>query len=143
MGDSSKCGTMRMKTTRLANKSRRPHNFRTTKVISTQLVSYILKIRQAEPMYGKEKIKRELEKDNIFVSVSTVGRVLKYLMEQNKIQNIHLIKKEIVISENSQACTLCRTNPETKAKQPRRTNTNRPHGFKFIQWTKYKGIPSS
>lgn len=33
-------------------------------------------------MYGKEKIKRELEKDNVFVSVSTVGRVLKYLMEQ-------------------------------------------------------------
>ena len=27
-----------------------------------------------------------LEKENIFVSVSTVGRVLKYLMEQNKIQ---------------------------------------------------------
>lgn len=45
-------------------------------------------------MYEKEKIKRELEKDNIFVSVSTVGRVLKYLMEQNKIQNIHLIKKK-------------------------------------------------
>ena len=89
----NKCGTQRMKTTGLANKSRRPHNFRTTKVISAQLVSHILKIRQAEPMYGKEKIKRELEKDNIFVSVSTVGRVLKYLMEQNKIQNIHLIKK--------------------------------------------------
>ena len=35
-------------------------------------------------MYGKEKIKRELEKDNVFVSVSTVGRVLKYLMEQKK-----------------------------------------------------------
>ena len=85
----NKCGTMRMKTTGLANKSRRSHNFRTTKVISTQLVSHILKIRQAEPMYGKEKIKRELEKDNIFVSVSTVGRVLKYLMQQNKIQNIH------------------------------------------------------
>lgn len=43
-------------------------------------------------MYGK-KIKQELEKDNVFVSVSTVGRVLKYLIEQNKIQDIHLIKK--------------------------------------------------
>ena len=40
-------------------------------------------------------------------------------------------KKEIVISENSQTCTLCRTNPKTKAKQSRITNTNRPHGFKF------------
>ena len=54
-----------MKTTGLANQSRRPHNFRTTKVITSQLVSHILKIRQAEPMYGKEKIKRELEKDNV------------------------------------------------------------------------------
>lgn len=44
----SKCGTQRMKTTGLANKSRRPHNFRTTKVISAQLVSHILKIRQAD-----------------------------------------------------------------------------------------------
>ena len=44
----NKCGTMRMKTTGLANKSRRSHNFRTTKVISAQLVSHILKIRQAD-----------------------------------------------------------------------------------------------
>jgi len=28
-------------------------------------------------MQGKEKIKRELEKEGVFVSVSTVGRVLK------------------------------------------------------------------
>lgn len=41
----NKCGTQRMKTTGLANKSRRFHNFRTTKVISAQLVSHILKIR--------------------------------------------------------------------------------------------------
>ena len=41
---------MRIKTTGLVSKSCRPHNFRTTKVISTQLVSHILKIRQAEPI---------------------------------------------------------------------------------------------
>ena len=46
-----------MKTAELENKSRRPHNLRTSKIISPQLVSHILKIRQAEPMLGKEKIK--------------------------------------------------------------------------------------
>ena len=90
---SNKCGTIKMKTTELENKSRRPHNLRTSKIISAQLVSHILKIRQADPMLGKEKIKRELEKDDVFVSVSTVGRVLKYLMDKGKIQNIHLMVK--------------------------------------------------
>ena len=88
-----KCGNLQMKTTELENKSRRPHNFRKTKVITHVLISHILKIRQAEPMYGKEKIKRELEKEGVKVSVSTVGRVLKYLMKKGKIQNIHQIKK--------------------------------------------------
>ena len=89
----NKCGTLNMKTTELENKSRRPHNPRISRIIVQELVSHILKIRQAEPMYGKEKIKRELEKENVFVSVSTVGRVLKYLMDKGEIQNIHLIKK--------------------------------------------------
>lgn len=89
----NKCGSIKMKTTELENKSRRPHNIRQANVISHKLVSHILKIRQAEPMYGKEKIKRELEKDGVFVSVSTVGRVLKYLMNKGKIQNIHLMVK--------------------------------------------------
>ena len=89
----NKQGSINMKTTELQNKSRRPHNFRIPKVINHNLISHILKIRQVEPMYGKEKIKRELEKENIFVSVSTVGRILKYLMNKDKIQNIHLMKK--------------------------------------------------
>ena len=89
----NKCGTIKMKTAELENKSRRPHNLRTSKIISPHLVSHILKIRQAEPMQGKEKIKRELEKSGINVSVSTVGRVLKYLMDKGKIQNIHHINK--------------------------------------------------
>ena len=42
-----------MKTAELENKSRRPHNFRKSKIISPQLVSHIHRIRQAEPMSGK------------------------------------------------------------------------------------------
>lgn len=81
-------GTHQMKTTELANKSRRPHNFRKTKVITHILISHILKIRQAEPMYGKEKIKRELEKEGVKVSVTTVGRVITSLIKSGKIENI-------------------------------------------------------
>ena len=90
----NKCGTLNMKTTELENKSRRPHNIRQANVITHTLVLHVLKIRQAEPMYGKEKIKRELEKDGVFVSVSTVGRVLKQLMDKGKIQNIKLFKSK-------------------------------------------------
>ena len=90
----NQCGTMKLKTTGLENKSRRPHNIRQANVITQTLVSHVLEIRQAEPMYGKEKIKRELEKDGVFVSVSTVGRILKYLMDKGKIQNIKLMKKK-------------------------------------------------
>ena len=43
-------------------------------------------------MSGKEKIKRELEKEGVNVSVSTVGRVLKYLMDKGKIQNIIFLR---------------------------------------------------
>ena len=43
-------------------------------------------------MYGKEKIKRELEKDGVFVSVSTVGRILTKLMKECKIQNIKTLE---------------------------------------------------
>lgn len=58
-------------------------------------------------MYGKEKIKRELEKDNVFVSVSTVGRVLKYLMEQKNTKYTSNKKKKIFIFKNSQTRTFC------------------------------------
>lgn len=87
-------GSIRIKATRLENKSRRPHHLRMSKIISHELISHILKIRQEEPMYGKEKIKKELEKDNIFISSSTIGRVLKYLMNRKKIQNIKTLKKK-------------------------------------------------
>ena len=90
----NKCGTLKMKTTELENKSRRPHNFRQTKVITHVLISHIFTIRQAKPMFGKEKIKRILDQEGIIVSVSTVGRILKYLMDKGKIQNIKLLKSK-------------------------------------------------
>ena len=88
------CGTINMKTTGLENKSRRPHNFRISKIITPTLVSHVLSIRQENIMYGKEKIRKILEQDyQIFVSSSTIGRILKDLMNRNKIVNIHNIIK--------------------------------------------------
>ena len=89
-----KAGTLKMKTTELENKSCRPHNIRQANVITHTLVLHVLKIRQAEPMFGKEKIKRILEKEGVLVSVSTVGRILTKLMKEGKIQNIKLLKKK-------------------------------------------------
>ena len=122
-----------MKTTGLENKSCRPHNYRISKIISPQLVSHILKIRQVEPMYGKEKIKRELEKDGVFVSVSTVGRILTRLIKQDKIQNIKLLKKKNSDKARTRKTqTLCRKNKKTKTGETRRTSTNRSHGIEFV-----------
>lgn len=55
-------------------------------------------------MYGKEKIKRELEKDGVFVSVSTVGRILTKLMKQGKIHNIKLFKKKSATKREREKC---------------------------------------
>lgn len=80
------------KTTELENKSRRPFNLRKTKIITHELVSHILKIRQENPMYGKEKIRILLQKDGIIISTSTVGRCLKQLFDRDKIIKIPLLK---------------------------------------------------
>ena len=80
------------KTTELENKSRRPLNLRETKIISHELVSHILKIRQEYPMFGKEKIRILLQKDGVFVSSSTVGRILTSLFNRNKIVKVSLLK---------------------------------------------------
>jgi len=80
------------KTTELENKSRRPLNLRETKIISHELVSHILKIRQENLMFGKEKIKILLQREGVFVSSSTVGRILKSLFNRNKIVKASLLK---------------------------------------------------
>ena len=113
-----KCGTIKMKTAELKNKSCRPHKLRKSKLITHKLVSHILKIRQALPMYGKEKIKRELEKDGVFVSVSTVGRVLKYLMERGKIQNIHKLKSRTTGCKKEQRRRYAERIQKQKPKNP-------------------------
>lgn len=80
------------KTTELENKSRRPLHLRETKIISHELVSHILKIRQENLMFGKEKIRILLQREGINVSSSTIGRVLTSLFTRQKIYRATFLK---------------------------------------------------
>src|SRR5680860_1128386 len=61
----------------LEDKSRRPHQVRTKVARNHQVEIQVCQIRRKYPYFGKEKIKRILERDDgINISVSSVGRVL-------------------------------------------------------------------
>lgn len=70
----------------LERKSKRPKSFRTSK-IPNELVELILKLRLANPTYGKAKIHILLKRDHaVKLSESTVGRVIAKLLKQGKIK---------------------------------------------------------
>lgn len=61
----------------LEDRSRRPQRVRTKVVRNHQVEQQVCQIRRKYPYFGKEKIKRILERDcNINISVSSVGRIL-------------------------------------------------------------------
>lgn len=62
----------------LESRSHRPQHVRQP-TYSTELVNAILRLREAYPRWGKEKLAVLLQRENIHVSVSMVGRILKYL----------------------------------------------------------------
>ena len=68
------------------NKSKAPNKKRQSK-IPESTIQTVLSIRQENPTYGKAKIAVILRRDhNIKLSESSVGRILKKLFDQNKIQ---------------------------------------------------------
>lgn len=70
----------------LDSRSKRPKVFRKSS-ISQDVVSLILQLRLLSPTYGKAKITVLLKRDHsITLSESSVGRVLKKLVEQGKIK---------------------------------------------------------
>ncbi len=61
----------------LEDRSRRPHKVRAKVVRNHQVEMQVCQIRRKYPYFGKEKIKRILERDyKINISVSSVGRIL-------------------------------------------------------------------
>ena len=70
----------------LENKSRIPHKKRQSKV-PEGFIHAIYTIRKENPTYGKAKITVILRRDhNITISESTVGRIIKKLIEQHKVE---------------------------------------------------------
>ena len=70
----------------LENESKRPNKVR-QKNWKPLLVKKILKLRKQNPIYGKDKITVLLKRDyNIAISVSTVGRIIAYLVKRGQIQ---------------------------------------------------------
>ena len=61
----------------LEDRSRRPHQVRSKVVRNHQVEMQVCPVRRKYPYFGKEKIKRILERDgHINISVSSVGRIL-------------------------------------------------------------------
>ena len=73
--------------------SRRPKNIRESKKITLPLTDLVKDIRTRNLTYGKLKIQRILERDeDEKVSVSTVGRILKKLMDKGHIKRVNAFK---------------------------------------------------
>ena len=69
----------------LEHESRKPNNTRKP-TWSKRVEKLVLKIRRKEPVWGKAKIKRILERDyQVSISESSVGRILSKLIKQKKI----------------------------------------------------------
>ena len=70
----------------LESLSKRPHNLRSS-CKTKELVDHVLSIRRKHPLFGKNKIAVILKRDyDITISTSTVGRILSYLLKQNRIK---------------------------------------------------------
>ena len=67
----------------LKSKSTKPHRFRCRKW-SKELIQIVLRYRKEFPAWGKNKLTIVLNRKNINVSESTVGRILAYLVKQGK-----------------------------------------------------------
>jgi len=84
----------------LEDRSRRPHKLRSKVVRNHSVEQQVCQIRRKYPYFGKEKIKRILERDyEINISVSSVGRILtqyRSVLPKLKMQNkrIKTLKKK-------------------------------------------------
>jgi putative transposase len=74
-------------------KSRRPHRLR-QKTWTPALMRAVERIRLDNPMWGKEKITVLLAREGIAASVSTVGRILKSLMERGVVTPVPSLRRK-------------------------------------------------
>lgn len=75
----------------LESASKKPYSFRKAEE-QKRIEEFVLAARRKYPLYGKEKIRIKLEEEyGIVASVSTIGRVIKKLIRENKIQFVNEI----------------------------------------------------
>lgn len=79
-------------TRELEPKSRRPHRVR-PKTWTAALVRAVERIRSDNPMWGKEKIAVLLAREGIATSVSTVGRIVKSLIDRGAVTPVPTLRR--------------------------------------------------
>lgn len=74
-------------------RSRRPRRVRANTWRATPMVTEVEAIRQRYPMWGKRKIAVLLRRQGRHISVSTTGRILRYLMDRRRITPVPLLRR--------------------------------------------------
>ena len=74
--------------------SRRPRRVRANTWRSTAMLAEVEALRQHYPMWGKRKIAVLLRRQGRAISVSTVGRILSYLMDRQRITPVPLLRRK-------------------------------------------------
>lgn len=74
-------------------RSRRPHHTRPTTWRGTRLVDQVEALRRQYPMWGKRKIAVMLRRQGEGSSISTVGRILHYLIDRRRITPVPLLRR--------------------------------------------------
>lgn len=77
----------------LEPKSRRPHTVR-PRIWTPKLMQAVQRIRDDNPMWGKQKIVVLLARAGIATSVSTVGRILKSLMDRGVVTPVPTLRRK-------------------------------------------------
>lgn len=74
--------------------TRRPRRVRANTWRSTPMVTEVEALRQRYPMWGKRKIAILIRRHGQAISVSTVGRILRYLMDRQRITSVPLLRRK-------------------------------------------------
>jgi transposase/transposase-like protein len=76
----------------LAPRSTRPHKLRPKEALTPHMVAKIKELRNQNPMFGKVKIHYLLQTQGVLLSVSSVGRALKFLAGRKLVVPVVILK---------------------------------------------------
>lgn len=73
-------------------KSRKPYRVRQREVVTNRVIAVIRSLREQHPFYGKVKIHMLCQQQGLYISLSSVGRALQYLMQRGIITPVAVLK---------------------------------------------------